>query len=378
MNPNPRLSVLLVLASWQVDAPAGIERATAALAAGLAEAGHHVVIATGAPQPADQALPGVTVEPLDLGVTFPCSDTTLRDAITAGADKLQARLRDITEQHRTDTIVFTDALWGLGRLDVDLPLGIRRILAVHVLPHAEDMRPALALADTVIVPSEFVRFEAQQAGWPTSSWHVVPNALLREIDPPPLTERLALREDGPIRVLARLGTEKGVLPLLTAAACLPSGRPLHVQLAAAAFESADGSQETLLGRCRDLADRADHITLTTGTLPWDEVPLWLSEAALVIVPSLRETFGLVALEAMSVGAPVIAYRTGNLPALLQDGIATRGLLGELMHGPNALLRLAQRLLADPIAYGRTSEAMYHLSQDYRPLRIAQLFVKAVS
>ncbi|MFI1765260.1 glycosyltransferase family 4 protein [Streptomyces sp. NPDC020800] len=378
MNPNPRLSVLLVLASWQVDAPAGIERATAALAAGLAEAGHHVVIATGALQPADRALPGVTVEPLDLGVTFPCSDTTLRDAITAGADKLQARLRDITEQHRTDTIVFTDALWGLGRLDVNLPPGIRRILAVHVMPHAEDMRPALALADTVIVPSEFVRSEAQQTGWPTSSWHVVPNALLREIDPPPATERLALREDGPIRVLARLGTEKGVLPLLTAAACLPSGRPLHVQLAAAAFESADGSQETLLGRCRDLADKADHITLTTGTLPWDEVPPWLSEAALVIVPSLRETFGLVALEAMSVGAPVIAYRTGNLPTLLQDGIATRGLLGELMHGPNALLRLAQRLLADPIAYGRTSEAMYHLSQDYRPLRIAQLFVKAVS
>lgn len=168
MNPNPRLSVLLVLASWQVDAPAGIERATAALATGLAEAGHHVVIATAAPQPTGRSLPGVTVEALDLGVTFPCGHTTLRVAISAGADKLQeARLRDITEQHHTDTVVFTDALWGLGRLDVNLPMGVRRILAVHVLPHAEDMHPALALADTVIIPSEFVRSEAQRAGWPT-------------------------------------------------------------------------------------------------------------------------------------------------------------------------------------------------------------------
>lgn len=259
-----------------------------------------------------------------------------------------------------------------------MPAGVRRILAVHVMPHAEDMHPALALADTVIAPSEFVRSEARRAGWAASSWHVLPNALLREIDPLPATERRALRESGPIRVLARLGTEKGVLPLLTAAACLPSRRPLHVQLATAAFESADGSQEKLLGRCRTIADKADHITLSTGTLPWDEVPLWLSEAALVIVPSLRETFGLVALEAMSVGTPVIAYRTGNLPTLLQDGTATPGLLAELMHGPNALLRLAQRLLADPIAYERTSKAMYHLSQDYRPVRIAQQFVKAVS
>ncbi|MFD9476232.1 glycosyltransferase family 4 protein [Streptomyces nojiriensis] len=155
---------------------------------------------------------------------------------------------------------------------MNLPMGVRRILAVHVLP----------------------------------------NALLREIDPLPATERSALREDGPIRVLARLGTEKGVLPLLTAAACLPSSRPLHVQLATAAFESADGSQGKLLSRCRTISDKADHITLSTGTLPWDEVPPSLSEAALVIVPSLRETFGLVALEAMSVGTPVIAYRTGNL------------------------------------------------------------------
>ncbi|MFI8281123.1 glycosyltransferase family 4 protein [Streptomyces sp. NPDC085929] len=378
MNPTPRRSVLLVLASWQVDAPAGIERATAALATGLSEAGHHVVIATAAPEPTGRSLPGVTVEALDLGVTFPCSDTTLRDAINTSADKLQARLRDITERHRTDTVVFTDALWGLGSLDMNLPAGIRRILAVHVMPHAEDMHPAMALADTVIIPSEFVRSEARRAGWAASSWHVLPNALLRVIDPPPASERLALRENGPIRVLARLGIEKGVLPLLTAAAALPFGRALHVQLATAAFESADGSQEKLLGQCRTLADKADHITLSTGTLPWDEVPDWLSEAALVIVPSLRETFGLVALEAMSVGTPVIAYRTGNLPALLQDGIATRGLLGELMHGPNALLRAAQRLLADPIAYERTSKAMYHLSQDYRPVRIAQQFVKAVS
>jgi hypothetical protein len=61
----------------------------------------------------------------------------------------------------------------------------------------------------------------------------------------------------------------------------------------------------------------------------------MSSAVAVLSPSLNEPFGLVALEALSVGAVVIASRSGALPEIIQheengllvdtrsaDGIAT--------------------------------------------------------
>ena len=45
----------------------------------------------------------------------------------------------------------------------------------------------------------------------------------------------------------------------------------------------------------------------------------LERAAIVVVPSLGEGFGMVALEAMERGRPVIASAVGGLPELVDDG-----------------------------------------------------------
>ncbi|MEV8033579.1 glycosyltransferase family 4 protein [Streptomyces sp. NPDC086182] len=374
-TPAPARGIVFVLASWQMNAPAGIERATAALAAALAAAGHRVAIAT-AIAPVGQELDGVTIEHLDISVRFPCSDERLRRAVLDREDKIQARLWEIITRHQADTVVFTDALWGLGRLAADLPDGVRRILAAHVLPAPEDAPAALSRADQVLVPSPVVRDLADAAGLPAGGWHVLPNALLHTPDGPPDDELIERRRSGPVRVLARLGPEKGIAELLQAAAGWD--RPLEVRVAAAGFETATGSQARLLGQCRALADAGARITLTESGLPWREVPVWLAGASAVIVPSLRETFGLVALEAMSVGVPVIAHPVGNLPALMEHPYVALQLTPHADAGANTLLAVADALLADPVAYGRSSKAMYHLSQDYRPDRIALQFLKAVS
>ncbi|OIJ91728.1 hypothetical protein BIV24_15800 [Streptomyces colonosanans] len=360
-----------------MDAPAGIERATAALAAGLAAAGHRVTIATAAPQRPGPRLDGVAVEPLDLPVAFPCDDQVLRDAIEEAEDKLQAQLREIVARHRADTVVFTDTLWGLGRLAGGMPDGVRRVLAVHVLPNPQDAPAALAGTDTVIIPSPVVRAEAQAAGWSPDGWRVVPNALLHPPSAPPDEEQIQQRQFAPIRVLARLGREKGLVPLLTAASAWT--RRLEVTVAHAGFEAAAGSQSDLLDQCRALASAAPNITLLEQQLTWREVPSWLGAASAVIVPSLRETFGLVALEAMSAAVPVVSYPVGNLPALREGYPDTvRLLTGDPRRGPGTLLHAVDGILANPVAYGRASQAMYHLAQDYRPDRIADLFLKAVS
>ncbi|MEI5098466.1 glycosyltransferase [Streptomyces sp. PmtG] len=210
-------SIVFVLASWQMDAPAGIERATAALAHGLAAAGHRVAIATAVPHAAGSGLDGVAIEHLDVSIAFPCSDEKLRKAVLQHQDKIQARLWEIVARHQADTVVFTDALWGLGRLAADLPDGVRRVLAAHVLPNAEDAPAALSRADTVITPSPVVKAEAQAACLPTRGWRVVPDALLHSPSAPADDDHIERRRSGPVRVLARLGHEKGLVPPLLAA-----------------------------------------------------------------------------------------------------------------------------------------------------------------
>jgi glycosyltransferase involved in cell wall biosynthesis len=48
---------------------------------------------------------------------------------------------------------------------------------------------------------------------------------------------------------------------------------------------------------------------------------------LFLLPSATESFGLVALEAMSCGVPVVASRVGGLPEVVPDGEA--GFLAEI-------------------------------------------------
>ena len=102
-------TVAFVLVSWRPDIPAGMERAVAAHAAGLADAGHRAVIIT-----ADHTAPAIyrsaTVAVLTtLKGTFPCDDATLRTAINVSADAL----RDELARAWGDEDTVRDVAWPL-------------------------------------------------------------------------------------------------------------------------------------------------------------------------------------------------------------------------------------------------------------------------
>jgi iron(II)-dependent oxidoreductase len=94
----------------------------------------------------------------------------------------------------------------------------------------------------------------------------------------------------------------------------------------------------------------------------------------VVVPSHQETFGLVALEALAGGAPVVSYDIGNLPALTDAG----GITVPHADGPTGLWRAVHTLLGDPVRCKATSWAGYYRARDYRPTHIADLLLKVVS
>ncbi len=363
-------TVAFVLVSYRPDEPAGMERAVAAMSAGLRGLGHRVLILTAAAQPRPDA--GI-VRLRELPVTFPCDDDTLRDAIQARQAAIARELDATLAGHQADVMVYVDGLWGLGRLAAAVRHHARRVLAVHVVGHHADLAPALAAAHRVIAPSAAVLAEASARGYDPAAWRVVPNPLLvdpGQLERPDAARREQLRRHGPVRIVARLGAEKGVASLLAAA---PGSRPVQVVLASAGFEAESGSQQALLGECRALAASAG--ADLRPALAWHQVPAFLAGAAVTIIPSARETFGNLALESLSAGTPVVAYATGNLPALL-DGIAADALV-PVRAGPGGLWRAARDLLADPVRYRQACGAAYCRSRNYRSADIADAFLKAV-
>jgi len=86
----------------------------------------------------------------------------------------------------------------------------------------------------------------------------------------------------------------------------------------------------------------------------------LSVSDLFLLPSLQESFGLSALEAMACGVPVVASNVGGLPE-----VVTHGVTG-FLHPPDDLQGMASSaiaILSDPAAHARMSAEAARLAQE---------------
>jgi glycosyltransferase involved in cell wall biosynthesis len=69
----------------------------------------------------------------------------------------------------------------------------------------------------------------------------------------------------------------------------------------------------------------DNVILAGGNKPREEIPLWMNACDLFVLPSLSESFGIVQIEAMACGKPVVATRNGG-----SEGIIINEKLGILV------------------------------------------------
>jgi alpha-1,6-mannosyltransferase len=105
----------------------------------------------------------------------------------------------------------------------------------------------------------------------------------------------------------RFAGEKNLPVLLQAFAKL--GRPYHLLLIGGGREARPTSNVTMLPYRRDSL----------------ELARWLASVDALVHAGTRETFGLVLLEAMACGRPVVAARAGAIPEFVDESV---GLLAE--------------------------------------------------
>jgi len=228
--------------------------------------------------------------------------------------------------------------------------GARIVYTKHGLAAAEEAsvqvrRPGSLLkrmavtlmADRIVAVSEAVKAALVAAGADPARIRVIPGGVETAAFaavPPPVP--------GVVGALGRLEWEKGFDVLLEAMTSLPADVRLLL--------GGEGQQRAALAAQVERLGLQSRVRLTGFV---SDVPAFLGQTGIFVLPSRSEGLGLVLLEAMAAGRPVVATRVGGIPEVVVDG--ETGLLVP-PDDPSALAAAVLRLLRDPDLALRMGEA----------------------
>ena len=306
----------------------------AALATELARQGAEVVVHTRRDDPAlprrVALAPGVEVDHVDAGPPLELPKDELLEHMGAFADDLARQWR----RDRPDVVHAHFWMSGLAALDAAQELGIPVVQTFHALgvvkrryqgekdtsppQRLELERSILSRADHVIATCSDEVFELLRLGAKRARVTVIPCGVDLDVFTP--DGRRCRRRPGFKRLvsLGRLVERKGVGNVISALAEVPgaelvvAGGPPRERLAA-------DPEAQRLSRLAAEVGVADRVELRGRVERGDVAALLRSADAVVCVP-WYEPFGIVPLEAMACGAPVVAAAVGGMIDTVVDGV----------------------------------------------------------
>lgn len=194
----------------------------------------------------------------------------------------------------------------------------------------------LRRAQTIVAPSAYLADVA--AGWGLERPLVLPNP----VPPPAPVEPVAL-EPGTLVFVGRLTRQKALATALEAIARVPAARLLLV---------GDGPERASLEhRAAELG--LDGRVTFLGSRPRDEALRLLAGADAALLSSDWENLPHSAVEALSVGTPVVSTAVGGVPEVVRDGV--NGLLVPA-GSPAALAAAVAEVLGNTDLRGRLAAA----------------------
>ena len=347
----------------------GISAHVDGLSRAMQRAGHEVVVCSlhHPDEPDDTVVHGVRVLRADPALPWlPDDDLVAR---MASANHQLVQLVTQLGDWRPDVVHAHDWLVAWAGDTLKALLGVPLVATIHATErgrHGGHLPPGLPgtinsvewwltyQAREVIACSQFmVREVVNSFELPAEKVHLVPNG----VDP----DRWQAAANGPARereplVVAwgRIQYEKGFQVLARAMGELRQRVP-GVRCVIAGRGSYLPELQTQI----DMEGVSDLVTLA-GFVPDDDLHDLLRRASCVVIPSLYEPFGIVALEGMAAGAPTIVARTGGLAEIVSGTDA--GMLFEPGNHHELADRIAE-VIADPAAADRLRHTAAALLQN---------------
>jgi D-inositol-3-phosphate glycosyltransferase len=175
-------------------------------------------------------------------------------------------------------------------------------------------------------------------------------ALFRPLDKAAARQQLGLAQDESIVLfVGRFAPLKGIDRLLGAIAHLKHHQRLRLVIVGGDGNSTPESHR-LKRLSRELSIQ-DSVTFV-GRIEQDMLPPYYSAADVVVVPSHYESFGLVALESLASGTPVVATKVGAMESILREGetghVVNSGSPRSLADGIETFISRTRALSADKI------------------------------
>jgi D-inositol-3-phosphate glycosyltransferase len=209
------------------------------------------------------------------------------------------------------------------------------------------------------------RIRVISPGVDTTQFYPIPKAQAKE--------RIGICPDGyTILFVGRIEPLKGIDNLLQAIALVAEKHPelragMCVPIIGGDAECICGDTEMMrLQTLREELGIGDIVTFL-GAKDQDTLPYYYAAAEMVVMPSDYESFGMVALEAMACGTPVIASDVGGLAFLVRQG---RTGYRVPARDPKALAEKITRLLTDEGLRRRIGQRATCWAQTYAWPRIA--------
>jgi len=277
--------------------------------------------------------------------------------------------------------------WGIPVVHMFHTLGLMKQRIARAPHEAEGEyriqgeREVLKLADRIVAatPAEMAQlqwlYDLEEKkvsiippGVDTSHFYPIPPDEAKEFIDAPASDHMMLFV-GRIEPLKGVDTLIKAISLIRQKGALDHHCCLCVSIIGGEPDASPAVRTDEMNRLQQLCDQQglDDLVTFLGRRGQDTLPYYYSAADVVVMPSHYESFGMVALEAMACGTPVIATQVGGLAFLVRDGVTGFHIP---VDDPAALSERLITILENRDLRARMSQQAVEIAQNYAWEKIA--------